>query len=169
MRFQSTLPRGERLRGRFQSLLPYQISIHAPARGATTVTNAYLATLMISIHAPARGATCVRVYHRKCKAISIHAPARGATCKSIAALHHRQDFNPRSREGSDFREMFKDESVRYFNPRSREGSDHVASFNENTANISIHAPARGATKTRVMCIFRYNFNPRSREGSDVAA
>ena len=55
------------------------------------------------------------------------------------------DFNPRSREGSDF--LLDGMSTYHtdFNPRSREGSD---SSNKTT-------------------IERYeNFNPRSREGSD---
>ena len=55
-----------------------------------------------------------------------------------------------------------------FNPRSREGSDFSAELHPVTKIISIHAPARGATagvlhqKTR-----RPHFNPRSREGSDT--
>ena len=35
--------------------------------------------------------------------------------------------------------------------------------------ISIHAPAKGATRTHVfVCVYSGNFNPRSREGSDLA-
>jgi len=33
--FQSTLPRGERLYGKFGQLIEVWVSIHAPARGAT--------------------------------------------------------------------------------------------------------------------------------------
>ena len=55
----------------------------------------------ISIHAPARGAT-VGVY---CNVdwynISIHAPARGATDWDLLGRTVGADFNPRSREGSD--------------------------------------------------------------------
>ena len=57
----------------------YQISIHAPARGATVDTCRIQAHTCISIHAPARGAThivCGQVFQT---GISIHAPARGAT------------------------------------------------------------------------------------------
>ena len=35
----------------------YQVSIHAPARGATTITGLRLVAVEVSIHAPARGAT----------------------------------------------------------------------------------------------------------------
>ena len=55
------------------------------------------------------------------------------------------DFNPRSREGSDFGLNSYALPGKYFNPRSREGSD-----------ISDH---------RIL-LLAYNFNPRSREGSD---
>ena len=33
----------------------------------------------------------------------------------------------------------------YFNPRSREGSDGVVLVKDITAEISIHAPVKGAT------------------------
>ena len=79
----------------------------------------------ISIHAPARGATYSKIYQKVMQKfqstlprgerpgssfhdgipiiISIHAPARGATYidKLVNAIF--ADFNPRSREGSDFR------------------------------------------------------------------
>ena len=55
----------------------------------------------ISIHAPARGATMRVIPPYSDKDISIHAPARGAThlimCNEKSLLY----FNPRSREGSD--------------------------------------------------------------------
>ena len=106
-----------------QSSNQEEISIHAPARGATNQSILSGALLGISIHAPARGATKRR---------------RGRTCRST-------DFNPRSREGSDEKEaqMIRDYQIsihapargatvynrrlfrllRNFNPRSREGSD----------------------------------------------
>ncbi len=57
------------------------------------------------------------------------------------------NFNPRSREGSDGFHQIVSISQRHFNPRSREGSDdNSLSVNIDRAIISIHAPARGATK-----------------------
>ena len=77
-----------------------------------------------------------------------------------------------------------------FNPRSREGSDLYKQWNERVQQISIHAPAKGATQVGFLKSFYsvsfqstlprrerpfgiyhrvtgfYNFNPRSREGSD---
>ena len=58
-----------------------------------------------------------------------------------------------------------------FNPRSREGSDKSSQSLSNAVNqISIHAPAKGATIRILWNLFqgRY-FNPRSREGSDLQA
>ena len=100
----------------------------------------------ISIHAPARGATRwvenrVRLYGQfqstlprgeRLKAfwpefplseISIHAPARGATLTPIAAQTGADNFNPRSREGSDCSNGTASAEAVNFNPRSREGSD----------------------------------------------
>ena len=58
---------------------------------------------------------------------------------------------------------------RHFNPRSREGSDWLLWFFFRFSVISIHAPAKGATK-KIIYQFPVSlyFNPRSREGSDSA-
>ena len=79
---------------------------------------------MISIHAPARGATRqAEEINRKIR-ISIHAPARGATALMFKSFTIVEDFNPRSRKGSD------DYSIVVYQLKN---------------GISIHAPARGAT------------------------
>ena len=56
-----------------------------------------------------------------------------------------QDFNPRSREGSDRGQGNKIFQRRNFNPRSREGSDGNIFGLADKFIISIHAPAKGAT------------------------
>ena len=100
------------------------------------------------------------------------------------------DFNPRSREGSDafvplrcFQQKEFQSSLprgerhlqvshyyinhHDFNPRSREGSDCIRLHKIICKNISILAPARGATvKAPGFDPGREDFNPRSREGSD---
>ena len=81
--------------------------------------------------------------------ISIHAPARGATICRYFFLPRKADFNPRSREGSDIPDMVSFEPFGNFNPRSREGSDEEGHFlDRGERKISIHAPARGATRCR---------------------
>ena len=55
-----------------------------------------------------------------------------------------------------------------FNPRSREGSDDSDDGYYYKFNISIHAPARGATYSGKNIEKEIeHFNPRSREGSDT--
>ena len=78
---------------------------------------------IISIHAPARGATTYLRHTLRIHTISIHAPARGATCLVLPRLPESWHFNPRSREGSDQLSGFQGCTWGYFNPRSREGSD----------------------------------------------
>ena len=199
--FQSTHPRGVR-RGRtcvlarlteFQSTHPrgvrpplppsddpqQQISIHAPARGATVPPLVDDGVGKISIHAPARGATISEtVRTHETAAISIHAPARGATRRFSSENPFLTYFNPRTREGCDSNAVCAADEHKYFNPRTREGCDmrgkmsyqDLAIFqsthprgvrrtryptNNLQHRISIHAPARGATACKRAYYFRY--------------
>ena len=77
--------------------------------------------------------------------ISIHAPARGATRNGDRETNASGNFNPRSREGSDFYWFTIIQHMYNFNPRSREGSDALHFVLRHMIHISIHAPARGAT------------------------
>ena len=143
------------------------ISIHAPARGATNTTPAYLMgwedfnprtregcdcdkdfmviLLVISIHAPARGATALASVAAALFAISIHAPARGATDQPAGRFAILQNFNPRTREGCD--EFLTGTVCPYFKFQSTHprGVRHIEEGAYATGEISIHAPARGAT------------------------
>ena len=123
--FQSTLPRRERHSTRTTTQRKRTISIHAPAKGATCTVRRLCHVLAISIHAPAKGATkrieiqyvihaisihapakgaTFRFFHVITRlGISIHAPAKGATTSWIVKGGAFVDFNPRSREGSDYR------------------------------------------------------------------
>ncbi len=56
-----------------------------------------------------------------------------------------KNFNPRSREGSDYFACYAASVHKNFNPRSREGSDESGRNSGRKLQISIHAPARGAT------------------------
>ena len=167
--------------------------------------------LIISIHAPTRGATRTEGTLYKNKDISIHAPTRGATWTVLMATHTllfqstlpREErriyskpirlcflyFNPRSHERSDFLCLFNRIGVFDFNPRSHERSDTEWVPRQRNPMISIHAPTRGATRSRATqglresgfqstlpreerrffavkrILFNY-FNPRSHERSD---
>ena len=142
--FQSTLPRGERRRQRLDPPRLYRISIHAPARGATE-DNAALAIW------PRFQSTLPRGERRYSADDMFNMLAfqstlpRGERREAPRAPTGRSNFNPRSREGSDSR------------GRGRGQRRH----------ISIHAPARGATRARAEQPRKVlYFNPRSREGSD---
>ena len=85
----------------------------------------------VSIHAPARGATSVRLQEIMDKDVSIHAPARGATCQVRRIQHNPRSFNPRSRAGSDYHTQGTFTREVSFNPRSRAGSDHgIINYNK---------------------------------------
>ena len=78
----------------------------------------------VSIHAPTKGATAnigdIPVY----KYVSIHAPTKGATEPDNRSDPTKRGFNPRSHEGSDYNDWFRD---------------------VNYDSVSIHAPTKGAT------------------------
>ena len=148
------------------------ISIHAPAKGATTGVEVTGIVSSISIHAPAKGATKRIVKSWDNGLISIHAPAKGATGMRLSVSWKLCNFNPRSREGSDVTNNSNTAFLHYFNPRSREGSDDVEKVKgaqeelfqstlprrerqvrvlckQGLFTISIHAPAKGATSHKV--------------------
>ena len=124
--------------------------------------------LNISIHAPAKGATIFPLRHKNTQIFQSTLPRR----ERPTTWQPRQtsyNFNPRSREGSDGGNAADSQGREHFNPRSREGSDaQIASEAFDGMMISIHAPAKGATRQQIKGQKDMrNFNPRSREGSDV--
>ena len=146
----------------------------------------------VSIHAPARGATVVHVPGQGLVVVSIHAPARGATFLPRSAYSTPSGFNPRTRTGCDSAARCSRWFAASFNPRTRTGCDLIpfALCRDNNF-VSIHAPARGATRVvvglRVHVLvsihapargatsqsptrsrLRCCFNPRTRTGCDSA-
>ena len=123
----------------------YYISIHAPAKGATLSGIRATESEKISIHAPAKGATTMILLYHLLSSISIHAPAKGATrCinSAIRTLIFQSTLPRRERRCV----LISSDSLDNFNPRSREGSDYGAAEKWfKTYDISIHAPAKGAT------------------------
>ena len=145
-KFQSTRPRGARQLGYFQVVRDSDISIHAPAWGATEKEAAKVMQAAISIHAPAWGATRVKRMTDDDKRISIHAPAWGATCRMHNTLRRSGNFNPRARVGRDRLRSCGGLWRVYFNPRARVGRDEHRPRYDVLPLISIHAPAWGATR-----------------------
>jgi len=77
--FQSTRPHGARLDCQDIFLCLANVSIHAPAWGATYNEGETVYILTVSIHAPAWGATTKPSLLNLTGSVSIHAPAWGAT------------------------------------------------------------------------------------------
>ena len=144
-----------------------QVSIHAPARGATSFRPPGDVLVQVSIHAPARGATGVVEEVRAEEGVSIHAPARGATHLTTHWTIFPRSFNPRARAGRDIDERGSsrrtDVSI-HAPARGATGSEPGAS---HPLRVSIHAPARGATSGCSSRNLRGSgFNPRARAGRD---
>ncbi len=79
--------------------------------------------------------------------ISIHAPARGATTLFPLLFPILINFNPRSREGSDapYSVLFRGcDTFQSTLPRGERRQ--MPLFQSDAEHISIHAPARGATR-----------------------
>ena len=167
--FQSTHPRGVRQVGVLEGAMHTDVSIHAPAWGATGLAGQVIVDIAVSIHAPAWGATSASENHlgreswfqsthprgvrldaaahlRHQLLVSIHAPAWGATAASTAARAIRPCFNPRTRVGCDDKSQEADRKRILFqstHPRGVRPFD--AEDKAISAWVSIHAPAWGAT------------------------
>ena len=77
------------------------VSIHAPAWGATLGASVGACDIEVSIHAPAWGATHERELSAPDRWVSIHAPAWGATFHRWCCSIFKEGFNPRPRMGGD--------------------------------------------------------------------
>ena len=142
-KFQSThLHEGRRATGKTTAIC--DVSIHAPARGATYFQPAPRFHRGVSIHAPARGATIVRIIVSIDVRVSIHAPARGATESAELAeavgmfqstpLHEGRRGTGMSSCGTEFQST-----------PLHEGRQPNSNPYHYIIIVSIHAPARGAT------------------------
>ncbi len=106
-----------------------------------------------SVRAPAReapagwGATMDAGRDDRWMPVSIHAPARGATQAGDRQTRSRMRFNPRSRTGSDGQEQEADQPDQGFQSTLPHGERHRSRADQGRdIMVSIHAPARGATK-----------------------
>ena len=100
-----------------------QVSIHAPAWGATRILHHFFEVRKVSIHAPAWGATTSKTFAILSAQVSIHAPAWGATSRRWQAGYPVFCFNPRTRVGCDAANPYLERQTSSFNPRTRVGCD----------------------------------------------
>ena len=143
--FQFTLPRGER----------HKIPLNHSARGN------------VSIHAPAWGATEGALVPPRRVVVSIHAPAWGATKRSnpeaIAQLFQFTLPRGERHDGSDGPLGWCPVSIH----APAWGATPAPQVDGVAPGVSIHAPAWGATfPRRSQSQYPEGFNSRSRVGSD---
>ena len=164
----------ESLRSRITTLHVHAgVSIHAPARGATRALPDLSAAFErsfnpraragrdycrhesaparqhVSIHAPAWGATSAALAaYMPSSVVSIHAPARGATrADRIRIRRCDRCFNPRARAGRDaHRCTAAARRLAFQSTRPRGARPVDGRATSRVTYVSIHAPARGATR-----------------------
>ena len=124
-----------------------RVSIHAPARGATPVPGIdMLDRYQFQSTPPRGGRRHAGAPMRDAVDVSIHAPARGATGMSSTLHALVTGFNPRPRAGGDVDRDRNCHTLDVFQStpprggRHRDARQYVA-----IDDVSIHAPARGAT------------------------
>ena len=135
------------------------VSIHAPARGATK-SSGYVARYAKFQFTRPRGARLAAITNYLYNVqVSIHAPARGATRVSVPVKGVLR-FNSRAREGRDdgWRQPGCGEEVSIHAPARGATVATLAPF--ALFAVSIHAPARGATVYHKLVVTASSFNSR---------
>ncbi len=163
--FQFTLPHGERLKRQRAIVLisgfnsrsrmgsdsagrvrreQERVSIHAPAWGATERPRFEASDEAVSIHAPAWGATRAVPECHTCKWFQFTLP-HGERPADRTASAHLLTFQFTLPHGERRAVLCACHARTRFNSRSRMGSDLVPRLRELGVDVSIHAPAWGAT------------------------
>ena len=123
LKFQSTLPRGERR---------HEVQQQTQVRDFNPRSH--------------EGSDCGKGLQRSTTLLFQSTLPRGERHGIYNRVKADDDFNPRSHEGSDVHRIVYRRSIcTDFNPRSHEGSDTAAKEIFDALDISIHAPTRGAT------------------------
>ncbi len=163
--FQSTLPRRERHRRHQGQHHVAYFNPRSPEGSDLAYSSPVWMDALFQSTLPRRERRTSIQTARAKACISIHAPAKGATRHHVQLGCRVGNFNPRSREGSDREPRTGGYSKRDFNPRSREGSDQLRWHGLQTGRISIHAPAKGATRYagRILNCFRFQSTLPRRE------
>jgi len=117
---------------------------------------------------PRRARPAAGYYLDTVTGVSIHAPAKGATYTLIIFLITNSGFNPRAREGRDlYCRIYQMQNYQFQSTRPRRARLLGHGCPEDQSDVSIHAPAKGATVLRIPRYRRITrFNPRAREGRD---
>ena len=127
-------------------ITPLTISIHAPAKGATAChLNMEQLMSKISIHAPAKGATLVEYLQAKGQTFQSTHPRRVRHFMATTTSDIQKHFNPRTREGCDLEQNKAVQSLLISIHAPAKGATRKHRIKGRAKDISIHAPAKGAT------------------------
>ena len=142
-----------------------KVSIHAPAWGATNEFDFEQPLQDVSIHAPAWGATRFDLVNLKSFYVSIHAPAWGATSIILGICIFRmfQSTHPHGVRPNDCTTGCDWSS---FNPRTRMGCDSTKTFSAVPNGFQSTHPHGVRHDFDFTQLVRDSFNPRTRMGCD---
>jgi len=121
--FQSTRPHGARRTRRIMTQWSAKFQSTRPHGARRPYPSSGICAYFVSIHAPARGATSQACHACQFHEVSIHAPARGATHTTGMIDKDCRRFNPRARTGRDGAVPLILNAAICFNPRARTGRD----------------------------------------------
>ena len=149
LRFQSTRPRGARL-DISDTATVREVSIHAPAGGATVRNRQILPVGRVSIHAPAGGATRPRAGSARSSTTFQSTRPRGARRRFWRNAWPHGRFNPRARGGRDLPGLSRSRLRCGFNPRARGGRDACRALPRSVERLFQSTRPRGARQQGVV-------------------
>src|ERR1700687_2911704 len=150
LKFQSTPPRGGRRCGDLRGLRLFQVLIHAPARGATLAARHDEFELSSFNPRPRAGGDTASTATATVTGSFNPRPRAGGDMIKQRPSARSSCFNPRPRAGGDVNSLTTGCGGGGFNPRPRAGGDLGCKSREGSSDVSIHAPARGATRVGVL-------------------
>ena len=116
-----------------------------PAQGATNIFAQIVPGDGFQSPPPRRGRRFSHGFPYSNFHISIPAPAQGATLAMVFRIPIFTFQSPPPRRGRPFRKLVVSISSVHFNPRPRAGGDFLALWQRTILQVSIPAPAQGAT------------------------
>ena len=167
--FQSTHPRGVRQVGLDSKPQRIQVSIHAPAWGATSSSPAWRKG-WFSFNPRTRVGCDVQIAADQVRREAGFNPRTRVGCDiaAIVILAFTCGFNPRTRVGCDEASRCQGRRTASFNPRTRVGCDHRCRPCPPWGQKFQSTHPRGVRRMswRPCSVLRQRFNPRTRVGCD---
>ena len=154
--FQSTLPRRERrpANGRFRCAPPH-FNPRSREGSDSTLCGGNLFLICISIHAPAKGATSDASSGSIGRSYFNPRSREGSDQAAAKESRGGGNFNPRSREGSDVaHHVHRLDGLDISIHAPAKGATRQVCTLRHQFDISIHAPAKGATFRRTCTCFQ---------------